>query len=268
MPKPRRYLENVPGINVDTRSDTTRHGYHEGTIPYGAGSGLHVLGPIGLVTRGIDELDRQTNMTREDSPIYHPYLVTGEATTPTKATNVLEALRMVQAMKAAKAAKAVKAPKIARVMSDEHKAKLSAAGVAAAKAKRANMTTEELAIQNANRADKIKATWEAKRANSWQHTDNSGAFTRQELTETGLNNEDLSKHIITKRGGNRWVTKKEYGGSIHIKPSKRGTFTAAATKHGMGVQEFASKVLRNREDYSPSLVKKANFARNASKWNH
>ena len=56
------------------------------------------------------------------------------------------------------------------------------------------------------------------------------------------------------------------GGSIHIAPSKRGTFTAAATKHGMGVQEFASKVLRNKEDYSPSLVKKANFARNASKW--
>ena len=25
------------------------------------------------------------------------------------------------------------------------------------------------------------------------------------------------------------------GGGIHIKPSKRGTFTAAATKHGMGV---------------------------------
>ena len=56
------------------------------------------------------------------------------------------------------------------------------------------------------------------------------------------------------------------GGSIHIDPSKKGTFTAAATKHGMGVQEFASKVLRNKEDYSPSLVKKANFARNASKW--
>ena len=55
-------------------------------------------------------------------------------------------------------------------------------------------------------------------------------------------------------------------GGIYIKPSKRGTFTAAATKHCMGVQEFASKVLRNKEDYSPSLVKKANFARNASKW--
>ena len=84
MPKPRRYLENVPGINVDTRSDTTRQGYHEGTIPYGAGSGLNVLGPVGLVIKGIDELDRQTNMTREDSPIYHPGLITGVAPNPTR----------------------------------------------------------------------------------------------------------------------------------------------------------------------------------------
>ena len=54
-------------------------------------------------------------------------------------------------------------------------------------------------------------------------------------------------------------------GGIYIKPSKRGTFTAA-TKHGMGVQEFASKVLANKEDYSPAMVKKANFAKNASRW--
>lgn len=63
-------------------------------------------------------------------------------------------------------------------------------------------------------------------------------------------------------------TKKSSGGSIHIAPSKRGTFTAAATKHGMGVQEFVSRVLRNKDSYSPAMVKKANFARNASKWNH
>lgn len=55
-------------------------------------------------------------------------------------------------------------------------------------------------------------------------------------------------------------------GGIYIKPSKRGTFTAAAKKRGMGVQEFASKVLANKEDYSPAMVKKANFARNASRW--
>lgn len=58
------------------------------------------------------------------------------------------------------------------------------------------------------------------------------------------------------------------GGGIHIAPSKRGTFTAAASKHNMGVQEFASKVLANPEDYSPAMRKKANFARNASKWKH
>jgi len=60
--------------------------------------------------------------------------------------------------------------------------------------------------------------------------------------------------------------KHKAGGSIQIAPSKRGTFTAAATKHGMGVQEFASRVLSNKDNYSPAMVKKANFARNASKW--
>ena len=56
------------------------------------------------------------------------------------------------------------------------------------------------------------------------------------------------------------------GGGIHIDPSKRGTFTSAAKRHGMGVQEFASRVLSNRGDYSTAMVKKANFARNAAKW--
>ena len=56
------------------------------------------------------------------------------------------------------------------------------------------------------------------------------------------------------------------GGSIYIKPSKRGTFTEAAKRRGLGVQEFASRVLANKENYSPAMVKKANFARNAAKW--
>ena len=38
------------------------------------------------------------------------------------------------------------------------------------------------------------------------------------------------------------------GGNIHIKPSKRGTFTAAAKRHGKSVQSFASQVLANKED--------------------
>ena len=55
---------------------------------------------------------------------------------------------------------------------------------------------------------------------------------------------------------------------IHIKPSKRGTFTAAAKKHGKSVQGFASQVLANKGNYSSAMVKKANFARNAAKWKH
>ena len=56
--------------------------------------------------------------------------------------------------------------------------------------------------------------------------------------------------------------------SIHIAKSKRGTFTAAATKHGMSVQQFANVVLNNPDNYSTAMRKKANFAKNASKWKH
>lgn len=52
------------------------------------------------------------------------------------------------------------------------------------------------------------------------------------------------------------------GGGIHIKKSRKGTFTAAAKKHGKSVQAFASQVLANKDNYSPAMVKKANFARN------
>lgn len=57
-------------------------------------------------------------------------------------------------------------------------------------------------------------------------------------------------------------------GGIHIKPENRGKFTAAAKQRGLGVQEFASKVLANKENYSSTLVKRANFAKNAAGWNH
>lgn len=57
------------------------------------------------------------------------------------------------------------------------------------------------------------------------------------------------------------------GKDIRIKPSKRGTFTKAAKQHGMSVQGFANKVLRNPSKYSVAMRKKANFAHNASKWN-
>lgn len=56
------------------------------------------------------------------------------------------------------------------------------------------------------------------------------------------------------------------GGGIHIKKSHRGLFTKEAKEHGMGVQEFASHVLANKDKYSPEVVKRANFARNATKF--
>lgn len=57
-----------------------------------------------------------------------------------------------------------------------------------------------------------------------------------------------------------------YGGGIHIDKNKEGTFTAAATKHHMGVQEFANYVLSHKDSFSPEMKKKANFARNAAHW--
>jgi hypothetical protein len=56
-----------------------------------------------------------------------------------------------------------------------------------------------------------------------------------------------------------------YGG-ININPANKGKFTASANRAGMSVQDFASKVLANKEDYSSTQVKRANFARNAASW--
>ena len=58
------------------------------------------------------------------------------------------------------------------------------------------------------------------------------------------------------------------GSEIHIKEKNKGKFTQSAKQHGMGVQEFASHVLSNKDNYSPTLVKRANFARNAKAWKH
>lgn len=94
-------------------------------------------------------------------------------------------------------------------------------------------------------------------------------FTNQNLLNSQLNTMDKSRiYSMPNSFMKTEDTVFAKGGGIHIKPSKRGTFTAAARKHGKGVQEFARQVLANKEDYSPAMVKKANFARNASKWNH
>lgn len=53
---------------------------------------------------------------------------------------------------------------------------------------------------------------------------------------------------------------------IHIKPQNKGKFTSYAKSKGLSVQQAASKILANKENYSSTLVKRANFAKNASKW--
>ena len=54
---------------------------------------------------------------------------------------------------------------------------------------------------------------------------------------------------------------------IEIKPENEGKFTAWAKARGMSVQEAASKVMSNKDEYPPSVVKMANFAKNAAGWN-
>ena len=57
------------------------------------------------------------------------------------------------------------------------------------------------------------------------------------------------------------------GAGIHIKKANKGKFTAMAKKAGKSVQGEASAILKSST--ATSLQKKrANFARNASKWHH
>lgn len=54
---------------------------------------------------------------------------------------------------------------------------------------------------------------------------------------------------------------------IHIKKENRGKFTEAAKQAGKSVQEHAIDVL-NDPNATPLQKKRANFARNAKKFNH
>lgn len=53
---------------------------------------------------------------------------------------------------------------------------------------------------------------------------------------------------------------------IKIKDANKGKFTDWARSRGMTVQQAARHVLANRNKYSATLIKRANFARNAAKW--
>lgn len=106
-------------------------------------------------------------------------------------------------------------------------------------------------------AGDAKARREAARLNR------EGALANMNLLENVQNSAEMIKERELNQA---LINRVANGGKIYIKPSKRGTFTAAAKQRGLGVQEFASKVLANKENYSTTMVRKANFARNASKW--
>lgn len=53
---------------------------------------------------------------------------------------------------------------------------------------------------------------------------------------------------------------------IKIKEQNKGKFTSWAKAHGMTVQQAAKYVLRNKDKFSSTIIKRANFARNAAKW--
>ena len=66
--------------------------------------------------------------------------------------------------------------------------------------------------------------------------------------------EEVSEEVMMAKSG------------IEIKKENRGKFTKWAKARGMGVQEAARKVLANKDRYPASVVKMANFARNAAGW--
>ena len=53
---------------------------------------------------------------------------------------------------------------------------------------------------------------------------------------------------------------------IEIKPENEGKFTRWAKAHGMSVPEASNAVMSNTDNYSSSVVKMANFAKNAAGW--
>lgn len=83
--------------------------------------------------------------------------------------------------------------------------------------------------------------------------DNNNKSYLQHLNKTSARTQAYLDMIIQDR---MMGVPKASGGSIHIDPSKKGTFTAAATKHDMGVQEFASYVSAHPDDFSSAMRKK------------
>ena len=97
---------------------------------------------------------------------------------------------------------------------------------------------------------------------------------RTRMRASGASPEEISNYVAahyadggeTKMPDMNITYKK--GGGIYIKPANRGKFTSWAKSHGMGVQEAAQHVMANKDKYSSTIVKRANFAKNAARWKH
>ena len=85
----------------------------------------------------------------------------------------------------------------------------------------------------------------------------------------GGNTAMAKQHKLSKKDYDEVSNIIEYKeGGIHIKPENRGKFTAWAKARGMDVQQAASHIMANKENYSPTIIKRANFAKNAAGWSH
>lgn len=66
---------------------------------------------------------------------------------------------------------------------------------------------------------------------------------------------------------NGYLEMMKNGSKIHIKPENRGKFSASAKRAGMGVQEYARKVVH--DPHATTLQKRrAQFALNSKKFKH
>lgn len=84
----------------------------------------------------------------------------------------------------------------------------------------------------------------------------------EELTEdASMHSDDMSEEDTQEPGLSMGKS------GIEIKPENEGKFTRWAEARGMSVQEAASKVMSNTDEYPPAVVKMANFAKNAAGWN-
>jgi hypothetical protein len=86
--------------------------------------------------------------------------------------------------------------------------------------------------------------------------------TPEQLTEdTSMHSDEMSAEETDEPGLSMGKS------GIEIKPENEGKFTRWAQARGMSVQEAASKVMANTDEYPPAVVKMANFAKNAAGWN-